>query len=200
MDKLILSIYMLDKKFFQEVRVELLNYAQKRREVIKFAGDAQFLAKKTIFSLQGGDIKEAKKILNESKKILTGLSKKYRATADLFDEGSFKAALEEYIEAELFLSFVENKNITKIKDLKVDSNVYIGGLCDVPGEILRFAIKSATERNMAEVKRCYKVAEEIINELIDMNLTGYNRQKFDQAKQALNKIQQVVYEVSLKFE
>ena len=40
----------------------------------------------------------------------------------------------------------------------------------------------------------------IVNEMVDMNLTGYNRQKFDQAKQALNKLQQVVYEVSLKFE
>jgi len=191
---------MLDKKYFQEVRKELLNYAQKRREVIKFAGDAQFLAKKTIFSLQGGNIKDAKISLNEAKKILLELGKKYKATADLFDEGSFKAALEEYTEAELFLSFVEKKIITKLKDLKIDSDIYIGGLCDVPGEILRFAIKSATERNIGEVKRCYSVAEEIINELVDMNLTGYNRQKFDQAKQALNKLQQVVYEVSLKFE
>ncbi len=191
---------MLDKKYFQEVRKELLNYALKRREVIKFAGDAQFLAKKTIFSLQGGNLVESKKILAESKKIILELNKKFKATAELFDEGSFKAALEEYVEAELFLSFVENKKITKIKDLKIDSNIYIGGLCDVPGEILRFAIKSATERNISEVKRCYAWAEEIINEMVDMNLTGYNRQKFDQAKQALNKLQQVVYEVSLKFE
>jgi translin len=191
---------MLDKKYFQAVRQELLNYATKRREVIKFAGDAQFLAKKTIFSLQGGNKKEAKISLSEAKKILMELSKKYKATADLFDEGSFKAALEEYVEAELFFSFVENKIITKAKDLKIDSDIYIGGLCDVPGEILRFAIKSATERNLAEVKRCYSAAEEIINEMVDMNLTGYNRQKFDQAKQALNKLQQVVYEVSLKFE
>jgi len=191
---------MLDKSFFQTVRKELLNYAQKRRDVIKFAGDAQFLAKKTIFSLQGGNINEAKNSLNEAKKILITLSKKYKTTADLFDEGSFKAALEEYAEAELFLSFVEDKKISRIRDLKIDSDIYIGGLCDVPGEILRFAIKSATERNISEVKRCYKTAEEIINELVDMNLTGYNRQKFDQAKQALNKLQQVVYEVSLKFE
>jgi hypothetical protein len=34
--------------------------------------------------------------------------------------------------------------------------------------------------------------------MVDMDLTGYNRQKFDQAKGALNKLQQVVYEVSLQ--
>lgn len=191
---------MLDKRFLQTVRKELLNYAQKRREVIKFAGDAQFLSKKTIFSLQAGLLDEAKKSLNEAKKILLSISKKYKNTTGLFDEGSFKAALEEFVEASLFLAFVENKKLGKTENLEVDFDIYVGGLCDVPGEILRFAIKSATQRNISEVKRCYKVAEEIINELVDMNLTGYNRQKFDQAKQALNKLQQVVYEVSLKFE
>lgn len=191
---------MLDKKYFQKVRNELLNYAEKRREVIKIAGDAQFLSKKTIFSLQGGALTDAKNSLNEAKKILIDLSKKFKNTSDLFDEGSFKAAMEEYVEASLFLSFVENKTLGIVKDFNIDSDLYISGLCDVPGEILRFAIKSATERNIKEVRRCYAVAEEIINELVDMNLTGYNRQKFDQAKQSLNRLQQIVYEVSLKFE
>lgn len=191
---------MLDKKFFAKIRKELLNYAQKRREIIKTAGDAQFLAKKSIFALQGGNLQESKKTLEESKKILIGLRKKYKNIDGLFNEGSFKAALEEYTEGYLFLSFVEKNKIGKITDFEIDSDIYIGGLCDVPGEILRFAIKSATARDIKEVKRCYSMAEEIIHELVDMNLTGYNRQKFDQAKQSLNRLQQVVYEVSLKFE
>jgi predicted translin family RNA/ssDNA-binding protein len=71
-------------------------------------------------------------------------------------------------------------------------------LADVPGELLRYAIKSATEKKFDLVKKCFTAAEEIIGEMVDMNLTGYNRQKFDQAKQALHKLQQVVYEVSLR--
>ena len=66
------------------------------------------------------------------------------------------------------------------------------------GELYRYAIKSATEKKFDLVKKCYDQAEEIITELVDMDLTGYNRQKFDQAKQALQKLEQVVYEVSLK--
>ena len=48
------------------------------------------------------------------------------------------------------------------------------------------------------MKRCHKAAEEIISEMVDMDLTGYNRQKFDQAKQSLNRLEQIVYEVSMK--
>jgi uncharacterized ubiquitin-like protein YukD len=42
------------------------------------------------------------------------------------------------------------------------------------------------------------MAEDIIGEMVTMDLTGYNRQKFDQAKQSLHKLQQVIYEISLR--
>ena len=86
----------------------------------------------------------------------------------------------------------------QIDKLKVDSDTFCGRMCDLPGELYRYAIKSATEKNFKAVKKCYDAAAEIIGELVDMDLTGYNRQKFDQAKQALQKLEQVVYEVSLR--
>jgi len=189
---------MLHKPFFQKIRQDLLDYAEKRREVIKECGDAQHLAKKAIFALQRDDTSEALKILTQAEKILIDLHKKHEKVNRIFDEGSYKAALEEYVEAKLFATLLEKKPLSDIKGIKVDSDTYIGGLADVPGELLRYAIKSATERKFDLVKICYKHAEEIIHEMVDMNLTGYNRQKFDQAKQALHKLQQVVYEVSLR--
>jgi len=189
---------MLDKKYLSEIRQDLLSYSQKRREVIKTSGDAQYLAKKGIFALQRDDKKAADEVLTQAEKLLIDLNKKYKGDADLFNEGSYRASLEEYSEAFIFRQYLLGKAIGKIKGLVIDSDIFIGGLCDVPGELLRYAIKSATERRFDEVKKCHKAAEEIIVELVDMDLTGYNRQKFDQAKQALNKLEQVVYEVSLK--
>jgi predicted translin family RNA/ssDNA-binding protein len=189
---------MLDKKYFNQVREELLGYAVKRRGVIKDAGDAQHMAKKAIFAMQRDGAKEANDLLVQAEKILIDLNEKNKKEPGIFEEGSYKAALEEYIEAYLFHQYLEKKMIGKLSKIKVDPDIFISGLCDVPGELLRYAIKSATERNYEEVKRCRLVADEIIGELIDMNLTGYNRQKFDQAKQALNKLEQVLYEVSLR--
>jgi predicted translin family RNA/ssDNA-binding protein len=189
---------MLDKKYFQKIRQELLTYAEKRREVIKECGDAQHLAKRAIFALQRDDKAEAQKALAKAEKILSDLNKKHQKVEGIFDEGSYKASLEEYVEAVLFNQFLEGKSFSVIKGLHIDSEVYIGGLADVPGEVLRYAIKSATQKNFMMVKKCFDAAEEIVGEMVDMNLTGYNRQKFDQAKQALHKLQQVVYEVSLR--
>jgi predicted translin family RNA/ssDNA-binding protein len=189
---------MLDTKFFEKIRNDLLSYAEKRREVIKDCGDAQHLAKKAIFALQRDDASEAHNSLKQAEKILVNLHKKHEKVDGIFDEGSYKAALEEFVEARLFHLAISGKKIGECSEIKVDSDTYIGGLADVPGELLRYAIKSATEKKFDVAKDCYKIAEEIINEMVDMNLTGYNRQKFDQAKQALHKLQQVVYEVSLR--
>lgn len=189
---------MLDKKYLGTVREDLLGYSGKRRDVIKVAGDAQQMAKKAIFAMQRDDKGGADILLKTAGELLQGLNTKYKTEKDLFTEGSYRAAIEEYTEAVLFQQYLTGSVIGKLKGFTIDSDTLVGGLCDLPGELCRYAIKSATERNFAEVKKCFAAAEEIVAELVDMDLTGYNRQKFDQAKQALNKLQQIAYEVSMK--
>jgi len=190
---------MLDKKYFQTLRVAILSYTTKRREVIKAAGDAQHLSKKAIFALQRDDSSEAVKCLSEAEKQLSGLYKRFKTEKGLTDEGSYLAGLEEWLEAKLFQQFLAGEKIGQVKcNMEIDPDLYISGLCDVPGELLRYAIKSATERKFDIVKKSYDTTEAIISELVDMDLTGYNRTKFDQAKGALHKLQQIVYETSLK--
>lgn len=191
---------MLDKKYFAKIRGILLSYAQNRRELIKVSGDAQQLAKKAIFAFQRNDDPSAEKLLDESLKSILSASNIISSDQRLAGEGSYRAALEEYAEAELFRQAISGALIGEIKGVHIDEDIYIGGLCDVPGELYRYAIKSATDKQFEKTSRCYEIAEEIITELVDMDLTGYNRQKFDQAKQALQKIEQVVYEVSMKRE
>ncbi|PIT88019.1 MAG: hypothetical protein COU29_04410 [Candidatus Magasanikbacteria bacterium CG10_big_fil_rev_8_21_14_0_10_36_32] len=189
---------MLDRKFFAKIKQILLDYAEKRRDVIKLASDAQHLSKQAIFALQRDSEGEADKLLSEAENIISKLEKKYQKDESLFDEGSYRAGLEEFVEAYLFRQCLKNKKLSAIGDLNVEPNIYIGGIADVPGELARYAVKSATERKFDIVKQCLMQAEEIIGVMIKMNLTGYNRQKFDQAKQSLGKIQQIYYEISIR--
>lgn len=189
---------MLDKKYFALLRNDIVAYAVKRRAVIKMASDAQHLSKKAIFAGQRDDQKEANRCLADAEKLLLEINKIYGADSRIADEGAYRASLEEFVEAALFHQFLRGEKFGKIKNFeKIDSELYISGLCDVPGELTRYAIKAATARDFAMAKKCYAAAEAVVGEMVDMDLTGYNRQKFDQAKQALHKLQQVVYEVSL---
>lgn len=189
---------MLSKQYIQKIKKEYLDYAEKRREVIKLSGDALHCAKRAIFSMHRGDKKEAAVKLAEVEKMLKKLNKDFAGQSELFDEGSYRAALEEYVEAKLFGEFVTTGKMNEITTVPVDSDVFLAGLCDVPGELYRYAVNSATNRKFEIVRQCQVAAEEIIGELMEFDLTSYLRNKFDQAKGALHKIEQIVYEVSLK--
>ena len=188
----------IQKAYTDKIKVDLLDYAEKRREVIKSSGDALHHAKRAIFALHRDNVAEAEEKLKAVEAIYNALNNKFKDDHEILTEGSYRAGLEEYVEAKLFFNFLQHGKIGEIKELPISGELYIAGLCDVPGELYRYAIKSATEKNMIMVKKCSVMASEIIGELIEFNLTSYLRTKFDQAKQAVQKLEQVVYEVSLR--
>lgn len=189
---------MLNTSLLSKIRKDLLSYADVRQKVIRDSNDALFQAKRAIFSLHRDQVKEAKEKLDTSKTLLVKISKEYGKDDRVLDEGAYKAAIEEFVEAELFYQFVTTHKIGEVKGIKVSPESYVGGLTDVPGELYRFAVKAATARDEKTVKACADVAEEIIGELIECNLTSYLRNKFDQAKTAVHKLEHVVYELSLR--
>lgn len=188
----------LAKTYLGKLRTDLHAYALIRRDVINQSGIAQHHAKRAIFALHRGNNAEAASKLKEAGDIFAALVAKYKKHPQIKDEGAFEAGVEEFVEAQLFYQFVTTGKIGELKGMKVDAGSYLGGLCDVPGELYRYAIRAATNRDMETVKRCADLGSEIIGELIEFDLTSYLRNKFDQAKQAAQKLEQVVYEVSLR--
>lgn len=189
---------MLNTTYTGKLKKDLIEYATKRREIIKLSDDALHFSKRAIFAMHRDNMVEAKEKLADAEKNLKEVHKKYGKDSRATDEGSYKAGLEEYVEAVLLHQFLTTGKIAEIKNLPISAESYIGGLCDVPGELYRYAIKLATNRNVEMVKKCAAMAEEITGELIEFNLTSYLRNKFDQAKSAVQKIEQVVYELSLR--
>ena len=186
----------VDKTHINKLRESLHKYALVRREVIRETGDALHHAKRAIFSLHRADQPEAEMKLQSAEEIFKKLHTKYKNDAKIKDEGSYKAAVEEYVEAVLFYQFIITGKIAEVKIFAIEPEVYLAGLCDVPGELYRYAIKAATNKDIKTVKKCSEAASEIIGELIEFNLTSYLRGKFDQAKQAAQKLEYIVYETS----
>lgn len=191
---------MLDVTNLKTMKKAMLDYAEQRRELIKTSGDALHLSKRAIFAMHRDDLKEAKEKIAGGEILLKQLHKKFNKTHGMLDEGAYREAMEEHVEAVLLYEFLTKKKISKIKSIPVSAEVYIAGLCDVAGELYRYAIKAATARDMQTTIMCKRMAEEIVGELIEFNLTRYLRTKFDQAKQSVRKIEQVVYDLSLRME
>lgn len=185
---------MLNQKFFQKLRDNYNQADTARRDIQKASGDALHQAKRAIFELHRGDLAGGEELLKTSSQELAKVAK----IKDADNEGIYRAALEEYAEAELFWQFVKNENIGDIKGAAIDEETYLGALTDTVGEILRFAIKQATERRWAELERAQKAVDEIMAALIELNFTGYLRNKYDQAKNSRRKLEEIIYEVSLR--
>jgi predicted translin family RNA/ssDNA-binding protein len=190
---------MMKKQYLNKLKKSLHTYASHRRDVIKISGDALHLSKRAIFAMHRENMDEADAKLQDAEKLLKSIATKFKSTPELLDEGSYKAGMEEYVEAALFRQFLEDGKIgEEIKKLSIPRDVFLAGLCDVPGELYRYAIKSATDQDLDAVVECNNMAQEIIETLTEFEFTKYLRNKFDQAKQAAHKLEYVVYEVSLR--
>lgn len=184
--------------FFQSLQQSYLRYETLRREIIKISSDALSLSKQTIFALHRGDATGGEKLLGQVESLLSGMEKQFIKEPDLRGEGSYRAALEEYVEAKMFGRILTGETVGPIKEVKVDTDSYLGGLCDVFGEIARQIVLLATARQFKEVERLSKAAHQMMGELIKIDFTGYLRTKYDQAKQAMRRIEEVGYDMSMQ--
>ncbi|MDD5251353.1 MAG: hypothetical protein PHT12_01815 [Patescibacteria group bacterium] len=189
---------MLDKKLLAEMRERLSAYQSARRETIKITGDALSASKRAIFALHRDDRAGADRLLAEAREVLGRVKATAAERPGLDDEGSYRAALEEYVEADLYRQYVESGQIGAIANVTVDEDAYIGALSDLTGEMQRRQVRLATEGRVEEVRKIKEDIEEVIAELLEMDLGGYLRTKFDQAKNNLRRAEDVLYEVSLR--
>ncbi|MBI5076966.1 hypothetical protein HZB94_01105 [Candidatus Falkowbacteria bacterium] len=189
---------MLDAKFWKMIFQEQGELDVARRKIIGASSDAQHLSKQVIFALQRDNVKEAREKLTAARELLVELDKKYGQNGKLRNEGAWKAGIEEFVEAKLFFDFCDGKKIGGVKEFYVELDEYLGGLSDLTGELVRLMIILATQKKFDEVKKAGQAVDEVIHALMQNNLTGYLRTKFDQAKNSLRKAEEILYEISMK--
>jgi len=189
---------MLDKKLINKIKKDYEEYDIGRRIVIKNSNDILKASKQCIFALHRNNKKEADQYKKEAEKSLKYLQEKIKKTAKLHYEGAYLAAVEEFVEAQLFYQFITKGKVGPIKDFEIAENSYLGGLSDLCGELARRSVYLATKRKYQEVEVYHKMVEEIMAEMIKFNFSGLLRQKFDQAKNHLRKIEDIMYDLQLK--
>jgi len=185
---------MINKTFLSKIKKNLDTFQKERGKIIGSSREILQNSKKAIFALHGGKIKEAKLAITNAEKGLKALNTTYNKDNRLRFEGSFKAAMEEYVEAKMFLTVMEKKSLTELKIPNIGPEEYIGGLADLTGELVRQAVLQATNGNHKELKRYKEICEEVVEFLLTLYLTGYMRQKFDATKRNFGRLEQIIYE------
>jgi len=189
---------MSKNQLFFKLKKEYDHYYLSRQKIIGVANDALTNAKQAIFSLHRDDLKETEKLLLAAEKKLSSLRKYFNQNLFLEDEGAYRAAIEEYAEAKLFWQVMTKGKIDFIKNINLYFAGYLGGLCDLTGELLRKIILLATAEKFKEAQKLKEIIADIIAQMIKFNLTGYLRNKFDAAKHNLRKAEEVLYDVKMR--
>jgi predicted translin family RNA/ssDNA-binding protein len=184
---------MFDTSWLRSVKKTYTLKKINRQQIISLCAPLQHKAKKIIFSLQRDeDQKNSLQILY--KEFLT-LIKKF-SYERLTQEATFRSALEEYLEAVFFSTILQKEKISGITKLKIEPDIYLGALSDVTGELVRKVTNLAAEGNFSEAKQLILVGKNIISELLEFDMTGNLRTKYDQARNNLRKLEQLNYEIS----
>ncbi len=188
---------MINDKFLKKLKNDYQANESQRRQIISASNNILFEAKKTIFALHRQDLKSAERKINEMEKSLKDLEDRF-GSERLHREGAYKAAVEEYLEGKTFQIIIKNKKIDSTAGLNLDYEGYLGGICDLIGELVRYATNQAAAGQFSEVAKIKKTADDIMVQLVDFDLTGYLRTKYDQARGHLRKLEQMSYEIRLR--
>lgn len=183
---------------FQTIRTQYQTYATVRREVIAISNEALSRSKRAIFALHREEEQTAKTRLAEASELFAKAEKAMKQTDALRYEGAYRAALEEYAEALLFAQYLSTGIIGAIEARAMDPHVYLAGLADATGEIVRSTVRHVTQGKTDQVVHARDTVEMIIEFMLDLDATGYLRTKFDQAKSNLKRLEDIMYDLSLR--
>ena len=189
---------MVNPAYFKKIKEEIESYDSKRDELIRDSNKIVQLSKKAIYSVHRNEIKEAERVVKEMKGIIEKIKKEISRNPKL-DIGSFKIAVQEYVEALCYLSFVKQEEIPTHSKLGIDLEYYLLGLLDLAGELGRNAVKSAIEGNIEEVHRIRKFVKELYTELMQIDFRNSElRKNTDRVRHELQKLDTIVLDLKMK--
>jgi predicted translin family RNA/ssDNA-binding protein len=194
----------------ETVRIKMVAFDEKREQVIKRCRDVQKLSKQAIFSLHRNEKKKARNQLNTAMSKAQAISEEFDfATESELRSGSFQNAMEEWVEGRLFEAWLDSDSVNILSPtelqaeltppLKMTHEEYLGGLVDFTGEVGRWAVLKATQRNKVAVEKA--LAADLTVEasmiLLGTAMPGKMNKKSSALRNNVKKLEHVLYELSL---
>jgi translin len=181
---------------FTKLQNELKEYDEQRELLIKKSRDVLKLSKLIIYAVHRDEMEQAVKLIKEIEQERKELEKIALHDAKMAYEGSYKIAIQEYVEAILYYEFVKSG---KLPDLKVLAEHFILGLSDLPGELVRRAVYLAGKGEVEKVKKIRDEVDAIYGEMLKFDFRDNEiRRKVDSIKYELRKLEDLVLDLKLK--
>jgi translin len=179
---------------FDKLQKEIKEYDSLRENLIKKSREVLKLSKQLIYSVhRDEDAKDLIASIETKRKELDLIAKN---SPKLVFEGSYKIAIQEYVEAILYYNFVKTG---KLVDIKVQATHFVLGLADLPGELVRKAVFLAGKGKNEQVRKIRDVVDDIYGQMLKFDFRDNEvRRKVDGIKYDLRKLEDLVLDLKLK--
>lgn len=188
---------MISKSLIKNLKQELETSGRVRSKIVSQTHGLGREAKHVGFKLQRGEYKEAGEVLKDLESKIKSLVKEAEK-AGLRGEGSLKAVVEEYLESLYLFGVLQNKALPVKLPFHVSADEQLGALADLTGELVRAATLEVTRGNFKRIKAYRDATEELFGVLLQMDLHSLLRQKRDDARRNLKRLEEILYDVSLR--
>lgn len=181
---------------FTKLRKEIQAYDEAREILIKKSRDVLKLSKQVIYAVHRDELDNAATLVKEMEAEKKQLDKIATHSPDMPCEGSYRIAVQEYVEAALYYEFVKNGTLP---DIDVDAELFILGLADLTGELVRKAVFLAGKGAIDKVTKIRDEIDQIYGELLKLDVRdNESRRKIDAVKYDLRKMEDLVLDLNLK--
>ena len=153
------------KNLLKEIKYELTEKEKIQESCHENMRKATSLSKQAILLGHQKRTAEAKNQLEKTKTLITNIRKSAKEHPALVYGGMFSAALQEYSEACIFLTLLEECRFVTPEEIDVPSVDYVLGLADVVGEYRRLALDALREGDVKIGEECLRTMDEIYVEL-----------------------------------
>jgi translin len=153
----------------QEVKNELMQKNKILEETHEKMRKATSLSKQAILLIHQKKYVDAKKFVESAKEKISSLQDLAKEYPEIVYGGMFSVALQEYSEARIFLTLVNESRFVTPAEITVPSVDYVLGLADLIGEYRRLALDNLRDGEVKKGEECLEIMDQVFIQLLALD-------------------------------
>ncbi len=153
----------------QRIKDDLMKKNEVREKAHESMRKTTSQSKQAILLIHQKKYVDAEKLIESAKEKIVDLHNLAEQYPEIVYGGMFSAALQEYSEALIFLTLIEETRFITPAEINVSSVDYVLGLADVIGEYRRLALDNLREGEVKKGEECLKIMDEIFIQLLALD-------------------------------
>ncbi len=175
----------------EKIKEEYQKLEDKKQEIVERSIKMSKLSKSIIYSLIREDFESVEKYRQQMKELVKVQLEELKKYPMFYQNGFI--GLQEYVEAESLYKYIKEGKLPTPEELGVDLWIYLFGIGDIAGEILRKSSEELIKGNVEYAKKAKKDLEEFYLDLLNIELKNFDlRRKLDYVSSIINKLTEFI--------